>query len=207
MLSWTRWMIGMGEVKGRGPRRRPNEAPVLFETAPGPEGAPARPRPKAFIVPRILGYVGYRRMQETPQELAARAILPALRGMVARELVREHHFTHQKAADALGLSRPAVTLYAQGLRGHAIELKRKEDVLFMVRDMAGELARGDLDARGLMTKLDSAATYVLRKGYACELHQKLDPELKGSGCDLCMTMDASCSYFRPWRSGGKAVTR
>lgn len=146
-------------------------------------------------------------MQETPQELAARAILPALRGLVARELVREHHFTHQKAADLLGLSRPAVTLYARGQRGRAIELRKKEDVQFMVRDMASELALGSLDPRGLMSRLDSAATYVLRKGYACQLHEQLDPSLKGSGCDLCMTMESSCSYFHPWKSGGKGGAR
>lgn len=142
-------------------------------------------------------------MQETPQELAARAILPALRGLVARELVREHKFTHQKVADLLGLSRPAVTLYARGQRGRAIELRRREDVLMMARDMAGGLARGDLDARGLMTKLDAAATYVLRKGYACSLHEELDPELKGSGCDLCMTVAQPCTYFHAWKGNGR----
>jgi XRE family transcriptional regulator, thiamine biosynthesis regulator len=139
-------------------------------------------------------------MQETPQELAARAILPALRGMVARDLVREHRFTHQRAADLLGLSRPAVTLYARGLRGRAIELRRKEDVQLIVRDMANGLARGELDTRGLMTKLDAAATYILRKGYACKLHELVDPDLKGSGCNLCMTTDISCTYFRPWKT-------
>ena len=145
-------------------------------------------------------------MQETPQELAARAILPALRGLVARDLVRHHRFTHQRAADLLGLSRPAVTLYTRGLRGRAIELRRREDVLLIVRDMAGGLARGDLDVRGLMTKLDAAATYILRKGYACDLHAQVDPQLKGSGCDLCMTSEATCSYFRPWRSPGTKGT-
>lgn len=139
-------------------------------------------------------------MQETPQELAARAILPALRGLVARELVREHKFTHQHAADVLGLSRPAVTLYSRGLRGRAIELRRRPDVLLIVRDMAGGLARGDLDVHGLMSKLDAASIYILRKGYACELHEQIDPELKGSGCNLCMTSDLSCTYFRPWRN-------
>ena len=146
-------------------------------------------------------------MQETPQELAARAILPALRGLVARELVRDHKFTHQKVADLLGLSRPAVTLYARGQRGRAIELRRRADVLMMVDDMAGGLARGDLDARGLMSKLDAAATYVLRKGYACELHGQIDPDLRGSGCDLCMTATLPCNYFHPWRSDRDEVAR
>lgn len=120
--------------------------------------------------------------------------------MVARELVTQHRFTHQRAAQLLGLSRPAVTLYAQGHRGRAIEIQRREDVQLIVRDMAAGLARGELDTRGLMSKLDAAATYVLRKGYACELHQQVDPELKGSGCDLCMTSEPSCNYFKPWRS-------
>ncbi|MDE1819725.1 MAG: hypothetical protein KGJ23_01895 [Euryarchaeota archaeon] len=146
-------------------------------------------------------------MQETPQELAARAILPALRGLVARELVREHKFTHQKAADLLGLSRPAVTLYARGLRGRAIELRRRPDVLIMVRDMADGLASGEIDVRGLMTKLDSAATYVLRKGYACDLHAQVDPELKGSGCNLCMTAPFPCSYFHGWKVEPGSPTR
>lgn len=146
-------------------------------------------------------------MQETPQELAARAILPALRGLVARELVREHKFTHQRAADLLGLSRPAVTLYARGRRGRAIELRRKGDVLLMVRDMAGGLARGDLDVRGLMSRLDAAATYVLRKGYACDLHAQIDPDLRGSGCDLCMTAVMPCTYFHAWKSGPQKEAR
>ncbi len=141
-------------------------------------------------------------MQETPQELSARAILPALRGLIARELVKGHEFTHLRAAKLLGLSRPAVTLYARGHRGRAIDLRHRDDVLLIVRDLADGLANGELDPRALMVRLDSAASYVLRKGYACALHQEIDPGLKGSGCDLCMTSPRPCAYFHPWRPTG-----
>jgi uncharacterized protein len=162
--------------------------------------------PREVYRPPGDGYTGYQSVKETPQELAAHAVIPALRGLVARELVREHKFTHQRAADLLGLSRPAVTLYAQGERGKAIELKRNLDVQLMVRDMASSLARGEMDKRDFVAKLDAAATYVLRKGYACELHMRLDPELRDSGCDLCMTRAFSCTYFHPWRTPGKATS-
>lgn len=54
---------------------------------------------------------------QTPFDIAAKIICPAVRGSVALKLVRDYHFTQKEVADELGLKQQAVSNYIRGMRG------------------------------------------------------------------------------------------
>lgn len=54
-------------------------------------------------------------------EVIAFDILPAARALVAKRLMEVHKFSQKKAADAMGLTQPAVSQYKSNSRGYKIE--------------------------------------------------------------------------------------
>ena len=62
-------------------------------------------------------------------ETVAKEIIPAVRSMVAKELVERHKLTQKQAADKLGISQAAVSQYSRNLRGSKIDLLENDEFI------------------------------------------------------------------------------
>lgn len=122
----------------------------------------------------------------TPYEVAVKSVIPALRRMVAERLIREHKFTQQKAAMLLGVSQSAISRYDTRNRGVAIDLESHEDVVKLVDELARKIACGSLTPVKVAKSLDDICVYVLKHGYMCDFHAKIDPAISKQKCGVCL---------------------
>ncbi len=71
-----------------------------------------------------------------PCEIAVKCALPAVRAMIAKELVTKHNLKQAEAAELLGVSQPAISLYSRKIRGKAINLENDQDVKTLIEKLS-----------------------------------------------------------------------
>ncbi len=81
---------------------------------------------------------------QTPYEVAAKAVIPAIRGMISRCLAKKN-FTQVQIALTLGVTQPAVSKYISEKRGRAIDFDQQEDVRKMIDSIADGICDHKLD--------------------------------------------------------------
>jgi predicted transcriptional regulator len=127
-------------------------------------------------------------------EVVVFEILPAVRAMVARELMEKYHITQNKAAWLLGVSQPAVSQYKRDLRGFKTELFSKNPGLrAMVERIAEGMASGEIKDFQATLSFCELCKEIRFSGAGCESHKSGDPS-KGQ-CSICQ--DHSEFYGKP----------
>jgi len=71
-----------------------------------------------------------------PCEVAVKCVLPAVRAMIAQELMTKHKLKQVETAKLLGVSQPAISLYFRKKRGKAIDLQNESDIADLVENLA-----------------------------------------------------------------------
>jgi predicted transcriptional regulator len=57
-----------------------------------------------------------------PCEVAVRSVVPAIKALIATELVEKHGLKHGEVVEILGISQSAVSRYTSRTRGHTIRI-------------------------------------------------------------------------------------
>ncbi len=71
-----------------------------------------------------------------PEELASKSVIPAIRALIVKRLVKEYGMTQQEAAKLLGVTQPAVSKYLHQKRGAAIGLSGIKEIDQATNDIA-----------------------------------------------------------------------
>ena len=80
-----------------------------------------------------------------PCEVMARRLLPALRALIARELVERHGLAQSKVASLLGVTQASVSHYLSAKRGKLKGLVcEPEELKSMAREVADRIADGSI---------------------------------------------------------------
>ena len=122
---------------------------------------------------------------QTPYEIAAKSVIPAIRGIISRSLI-EKRLTQAEIARALGITQPAVSKYFSEKRGKAIDFDQRDDVKKMAELIAEGIANHRLNDIRVADMIKEICDYVMRSGYMCELHYEIDPQSKVMNCKICM---------------------
>jgi XRE family transcriptional regulator, thiamine biosynthesis regulator len=122
---------------------------------------------------------------QTPYEIAAKSVIPAIRGIVAKSLI-ERNMKQSEIAESLGITQPAVSKYFSEKRGMAIDFAKRQDVRKMADVIAEGIAAHKLNNIQVTNLIKEICDYVMRSGYMCELHYEIDPEIKDMNCKICM---------------------
>ena len=78
-------------------------------------------------------------------ETMALHFVPAVRSMIARDLIEGYKMTQKEAAKRLGMTQPAVSQYKKHLRGIRTKmLERNDTVEKMVTRVSGLLAKNEI---------------------------------------------------------------
>src|SRR5260370_27282248 len=80
---------------------------------------------------RLLVLFTYRFWLIIPCEVASKSVIPALRALVARELIEEYGLKQEQVATKLGGTQAAVSKYQHQVRGEAVEIRSAPQI----RDM------------------------------------------------------------------------
>ncbi len=103
-----------------------------------------------------------------PCELVVKTLIPAIRAMVARELVVSSGKKQIEAAELLGVTQAAISQYLRGTRGGRLRLDRYPGVIAIVRKLVQGLASGKI-SKDEAAILVCEACYTARKlGVFCD---------------------------------------
>ncbi len=88
-------------------------------------------------------------------EVFVRKILPAMRALVAKVLVRDYGLTQLEASKVLGVTQASINYYLTGKRGQKLlsELESIDEINRLAKDMAKELMEDKGDPSSYLCKL------------------------------------------------------
>jgi hypothetical protein len=116
-----------------------------------------------------------------------RSVIPAVKALIAKELVEEQGLKQEQVAEILGISQSAVSKYSRNVRGQAIKIDDIEEVQPLIDGMVTLLLR--THQRAELLGLFCQACVVIRKtSLMCAFCQKSDPNIKIEECRLCSTL-------------------
>ena len=126
-----------------------------------------------------------------PCEIASKSVIPALRAMVARELIEEYGLKQEQVAARLGVTQAAISKYRHQVRGEAVQLESAPEVQTMSKDIASMLSKTP-DPIAVSQKLCQACTDIRALGLMCQTCHKVDPDWDVEHCTICFG-NHSCS--------------
>jgi predicted transcriptional regulator len=119
-----------------------------------------------------------------PCEVASKSVIPALRAMVARELIDGYGLKQEQVADRLGVTQAAVSKYRHQIRGEAVELEKSPEVQAMSKEIASVLSK-DASPLVISQRFAQACTDIRALGLMCETCSKVDPTWDVEHCTIC----------------------
>lgn len=119
-----------------------------------------------------------------PCEVAAKSVIPALRAMIARELMEDYGMKQESVAKSLGVTQAAVSKYRHQVRGEAVELEGAEEVRKMSNEIAASIAKHS-STLVVAQKFCQACTDIRALGLMCETCRRVDPAWDVEHCTIC----------------------
>ena len=115
-----------------------------------------------------------------PCIIVVKYVLPALRVLIAKELIEKHGLSRVRAAEKMELTPAAVTQYLKKARGEtAVQLVESSDeAVKIISEMANDLARGDVSMYDVLQNICKTCQTMRSKGLLCEMHKEILPALK-----------------------------
>jgi predicted transcriptional regulator len=124
-----------------------------------------------------------------PCETIVAAFLPAIRSLLARELVETHSMSQVKAAEMLGTTQPAISQYLTQKRGDKLTetIRTMPEVEQAVQDVVKTLLSKESSSGEAVGTICNICMTLRRDGTVCVLHQC---SVESSGdCDVCLPLD------------------
>ena len=125
-----------------------------------------------------------------PCEIAVKCALPAVRAMIAKELVTKHNLKQAEAAELLGVSQPAISLYSRKIRGKAINLENDQDVKTLIEKLSNIIAKKNLSHKEFIVRFCEICRTIRAKGLLCKMHKNFEPSIDINDCELCSTANS-----------------
>jgi len=122
-----------------------------------------------------------------PCIIVVRYVLPALRALIARELIEKHGLSRVRAAEKMELTPAAITQYLKNVRGEtAVQLVESSDeAVKIVSEMASNLAKDEASVYYVLQNICKICQIMRSKGLLCEMHKEILPALKKSEVCEC----------------------
>jgi hypothetical protein len=127
-----------------------------------------------------------------PCEVSIKCILPAVRALVAKELMTKYELKQVEAAKLLGVSQPAVSLYSRQMRGKAIDLENDAEIMNLIENLTALLSKGEPSHKDFIPMFCEICRTIRAKGLMCKLHKAFDPAIDIEKCELCSIIASGC---------------
>ena len=124
-----------------------------------------------------------------PCEIAVKSVVPAIRALLAKELVEAHGMKQSEAAKLLGITQTAVSKYTHNVRGKTIPIENEKEIRVLITRTATSLANGEMDRTTILLKICTTCNLVRKKGLMCKLCRRSDPQLDVRKCKFCILLD------------------
>jgi len=124
-----------------------------------------------------------------PCEIAVKSVVPAVKALIAKELVEKHGLKQAEVAELLGISQSAVSKYTRKVRGHVIKTSRIKGLKPLVEEMM-RLTENETCSRTEFLRIFCQMCTIIRQTSSmCKFCQKADPKVKIEECKFCLTFN------------------
>jgi predicted transcriptional regulator len=123
-----------------------------------------------------------------PCEVAVKSVVPAVKALMAQQLVEEHGMNQEQVAEILGMSQSAVSKYSKKVRGHVIEVDGVQEVRPLVASMVVMLVNGEHRRAEFLQLFCETCGTIRKTGMVCRFCKKSDPKIKIEQCCFCMQL-------------------
>jgi predicted transcriptional regulator len=123
-----------------------------------------------------------------PSEIEAKSLIPAIRSILARKLIKDFSLKEEEVARVLGVTQAAVSNYVRGTRGDAqlaAKLAAVEEVRRMVDDIARDLAANKAYTPSTMAKFVQLCNYMRYTFIICDVHHSIESNIDSKVCEQC----------------------
>jgi len=104
-------------------------------------------------------------------ETVAQYVLPAIRAIIARDLIECHHMTQKEAAKKLGMTQPAVSQYGKHTRGtRAKVIETDSEISKMVTEISQSLAKGEINLDEATERVCDICKHMRKRGLIQKMH-------------------------------------
>ena len=118
--------------------------------------------------------------------MGVKTVLPAVKAIMARQIVEKHGLNEQKTAELLGLSQSAVSRYIGRERGNLLKIEDSTEILALISQMVTSLIK-EPDNKNEVLKLFCLTCQAIReKGLMCSNCQKEMPREWAEKCVFCL---------------------
>ena len=119
-------------------------------------------------------------------EIIVSDVLPAMRAVLANELLKTYGLSQTQISKKMGITQPAISQYRRELRGQRAKvILSNEKIMNLVKKMAHDIALGKtgLDSKALHRKFCLICKKIREEGLICKLHEEAWPSM--GPCKIC----------------------
>lgn len=123
-----------------------------------------------------------------PSEIEAKSLIPAVRAILAKKLIREYSLKEEDVARVLGITQAAVSNYVRGTRGDLELISKLEgirEVMRMIDDIARELSNNKAYTPSTLAKFVGLTNYMRYSLLICDVHHSIESNIDENICEQC----------------------
>lgn len=123
-----------------------------------------------------------------PCEIAVKSVIPAVKALIAKQLVERHDLKQEKVAEILGISQSAVSKYTRKVRGYAIKIDSIKEIEPLIEKMVGLLENETYQRREFLKTFCQTCITIRKTGLMCQFCQKTEQKITIEECDFCLAI-------------------
>ncbi|MRN39924.1 MAG: transcriptional regulator [Nitrosopumilales archaeon] len=123
-----------------------------------------------------------------PSEIEAKSLIPAIRAILAKKLVKEYEMKEEIVARVLGVTQAAVSNYLRGTRGDIQLMNKLTSVLEVMRmtdNIARDLTSNKAYTPNTMAKFVELCNYMRYTFIICDVHHGMESNIDEQVCEQC----------------------
>lgn len=123
-----------------------------------------------------------------PSEIEAKSLIPAVRAILAKKLIKEYSLKEEDVAKVLGITQAAVSNYVRGTRGDVeliIKLESVREVMRMIDDIAKDLSTNKAYTPSTLAKFVGLCNYMRYTLIICDVHHSMESNIDEQICEQC----------------------
>ncbi|MFQ5940430.1 MAG: transcriptional regulator [Nitrososphaerales archaeon] len=123
-----------------------------------------------------------------PSEIESQWIVPAVRSIVAQQLIRHYKFNQTEVAKLLGVTQAAINHYISGSRAKnevTKKIRRDKQIMSMINEIAESLNHNHQFTPRCMSIYIQLFNYARQSLFICGIHKSLEKEIDDQLCKTC----------------------
>jgi predicted transcriptional regulator len=123
-----------------------------------------------------------------PSEIEAKSLIPAVRAILAKKLIKEYTLKEEDVAKVLGITQAAVSNYVRGTRGDIDLISKLEsvrEVMRMIDDIARDLSTNKAYSPSTLAKFIGLCNYMRYTLIICDVHHSIESNIDEQVCEQC----------------------